>query len=97
MSHLEASNAETAQSKYVDNENLEFLTRSAVYLLSAMGILFPNKQLKGFKYMFRIKSYLVQPVTLRSSPIVFKKFLIYSELGAQTPPQVSKRDSPLVL
>ena len=31
ISHLEASDTETVQSKDVENENLEFLIRSAVY------------------------------------------------------------------
>ena len=35
MSHLETSNADSAQSKDVWNENLEFLMSSAVCLLSA--------------------------------------------------------------
>ena len=39
-SHLEASDTETAQSKDVDNENLDFLTWSAVCLLSYVFLLF---------------------------------------------------------
>ena len=34
-SHLETSNADSAQIKYVWNENLEMLMSSTVYLLSA--------------------------------------------------------------
>ena len=47
ISHLEASDSETAKSKDVWNENLEFLM-SAVYLLSAVCLLFSNKPLRGF-------------------------------------------------
>ena len=39
MSHLETSNADSAQSKDVWNENLEFLMSSAVCLLSAYCLL----------------------------------------------------------
>ena len=39
MSHLEASNAEIAQSKDVWNKNLEFLVRSADCLFSAVCLL----------------------------------------------------------
>ena len=35
LSHLETSNADSAQSKYVWNENLELLMSSTVCLLSA--------------------------------------------------------------
>ena len=39
MSHIETSNADSAQSKDVRNENLEFLMSSAVCLLSANCVL----------------------------------------------------------
>ena len=39
MSHLETSNADSAQSKDVWNENLEFLASSTVCLLSAVCFL----------------------------------------------------------
>ena len=42
MSHLETSNADTAQSKEVWNENLEFLRSSADCLLSADCLQNPN-------------------------------------------------------
>ena len=48
MSHLEAHNAKSAQSKVVLNENLEFLTWSAVCLLSAGCLLFTKKPIRGF-------------------------------------------------
>ena len=41
--HLEASNTKISQSKDVLNENLEYLRRSAVYLLSAVCLLFTKK------------------------------------------------------
>ena len=43
--HLEASNTKISQSKDVLNENLEYLRRSAVYLLSAVCLLFTKKLL----------------------------------------------------
>ena len=43
MSHLETSNADSAQSKDVWNENLEFLMSSAVCLLSADCLLSPKR------------------------------------------------------
>ena len=42
MSHLETSNDDSAQSKHVWNENLEFLMGSAVCLLSADCLLNPK-------------------------------------------------------
>ena len=48
MSCLEASDTETAQSKDVWNEKLEFLRWSVVCLLSAVCLLFSNKPLRGF-------------------------------------------------
>ena len=48
MSHLEAHDAKSAQSKDVWNENLEFLRWSAVCLLSAACLLFIKKPLGGF-------------------------------------------------
>ena len=42
-SHLETSNADSAQSKDVWNENLEFLMGSAVCLLSADCLLSPKR------------------------------------------------------
>ena len=44
MSHLETSNADSAQSKDVWNENLEFLRSSADCLLSADCLQNPNEQ-----------------------------------------------------
>ena len=46
MRHLEAFNAKSAQSKDVQNENLDFLRRSAVCLLLAVCSLFIKKPLK---------------------------------------------------
>ena len=50
MSHLETSNADSAQSKDVWNENLEFFMSSAVCLLSADCLL--------GQILFRAASYL---------------------------------------
>jgi len=49
ISHLEASDTETVQSKDVWNENLEYLRWSAVCLLSGVCSLFSNKPLRGFR------------------------------------------------
>ena len=48
ISSLGASNTEEAQSKDVSNENLEFLTCSAVCLLPAVCLLFPKSSLGAF-------------------------------------------------
>ena len=47
ISHLEASDTETAQSKDVWNENLEFLRWSVVCLLSAVCLLFQISHLEA--------------------------------------------------
>ena len=59
MSHLEAQKAKSAQSNDVKNENLEFLTRLAVCLLSAVCLLFTkshietsNTKTAGSKYVW---------------------------------------------
>ena len=48
MSHLETSNADSAQSKDVWNENLEFLMSSADCLLSADSLQNPNEPFRDF-------------------------------------------------
>ena len=48
ISCLEDSDTETAQSKDVWNEKLEFLRWSVVCLLSAVCLFFSNKPLRGF-------------------------------------------------
>ena len=48
MSHLETSNADSAQSKDVWNENLEFLMSSADCLLSADCLQNPNEPFRDF-------------------------------------------------
>ena len=48
-SHFKPSNTETAQSRVVWNGNLQFLRWSAVCLLSAVGLLFPNMPFRGFR------------------------------------------------
>ena len=48
MSHLETSNADTAQSKDVWNENLEFSMSSAECLLSADCLQNPNEPFRDF-------------------------------------------------
>ena len=47
MSRLDAHNAKSAQSKDVKNENMEFLTLSAVCLLSAACLLFSKSHIEA--------------------------------------------------
>ena len=48
MSHLETSNADSAQSKDVGNDNLEFLMSSADCLLAADCLQNPNEPFRDF-------------------------------------------------
>ena len=48
MSHLETSDADSAQSKDVWNENLEFLISSTDCLLSADCLQDPNEPFRDF-------------------------------------------------
>ena len=56
MSRLDAHNAKSAQSKDVKNENLEFLTWSAVCLPSAVCLLFYKKATERFLTLKLLKA-----------------------------------------
>ena len=81
MSHLETSNADSAQSKDVWNENLEFLRSSADCLISADCLQNPNEPIRDYYLRYLVGGHKTTNISIHNR---FRNASITTDITANT-------------